>query len=228
MSALPTALPLALSASLYPPALLTLVLLLSGKHPRGLVLAYFAGAALMVVGAGLIALAVLQSTSSSSSTQANTTTSGWVDLVIGVVLLVLAGWAWERRGRKPKPAAKRDGGKPGRIATWSRRATTSQKWSFALGLLMYLPSPFYLLAISDIAATHDSHSSKVAAVLICAVAVMLFVEIPLIGMFVRPETVTARIRSFHAWLVRNGWTLASAAALIAGIYAIIDGIGALT
>ena len=78
MSALQTALPLALTAALYPPALLTLILLLSGKHPRGLVLAHFLGALLMVVGVGLIGLAVLKSTSSSSSNQASSTTSGWV------------------------------------------------------------------------------------------------------------------------------------------------------
>ena len=36
MSALPQALPLAISASFYPPALLVLLLLLTGKHPRRL------------------------------------------------------------------------------------------------------------------------------------------------------------------------------------------------
>ena len=56
MNALPQALPLALSAAIYPPALLVLLLLLTGEHPRRLVLAYFAGAALMVVSAGLVAL----------------------------------------------------------------------------------------------------------------------------------------------------------------------------
>ena len=60
MDALSEALPLALAAAIYPPALLVLLLLLTGEHPRRLVLAYFAGAALMVVGAGLIALAVLR------------------------------------------------------------------------------------------------------------------------------------------------------------------------
>ena len=93
---------------------------------------------------------------------------------------------------------------------------------------MFLPSPTYLLGISDIAATSDSSSSKITATLICGVAVLLFLEVTVLGMFVRPGTVTARINSFHGWLVRNGWTLASAAALIAGIYAIADGIGALS
>ncbi len=226
MSALPTALPLALSASLYPPALLTLILLLSAKHPRGLVLAYFAGAALLTIAAGLIALGALQSTSSSN--HASSTVSGWVDIAIGVALLALAAWAWKRHARDPRPTAKPTSSGEGRLAVWSRRATTSQKWAFALGLAMFLPSPMYLLGISDIAATNDSSSSKITATLICAVAVLLFLEVTVVGMFVRPGTVTARINSFHGWLVRNGWTLASAAALIAGVYAIADGIDALS
>ena len=226
MSALPTALPLALSASLYPPALLTLMLLLSAKHPRGLVLAYFAGAALLTIAAGLIALGALQSTSSSN--HASSTASGWVDIAIGVALLALAAWAWKRHARDPRPTAKPTSTGEGRLAVWSRRATASQKWAFALGLAMFLPSPMYLLGISDIAATNDSSSSKITATLICAVAVLLFLEVTVLGMFVRPGTVTARINSLHGWLVRNGWTLASAAALIAGVYAIADGIGALS
>lgn len=229
MSALDTALPLALSAALYPPALLTLVLLLSGTHPRGLVLAYYGGAAIMVVGVGLIGLLVLESTSPSSSTAASNTTSGWFDIVLGLLLLALAAYAWKRRSRQPKPPVTTTGAKKeGRVARLSREATTSQKISFELGLVMFLPSPMYLLAISDIGATSDSTSSKVAAMLICAFAVMLFVEIPIVGMFVRPESVTHNISSFNDWLKRHGWTLAAGVAFIAGVYAIVEGIAALT
>jgi hypothetical protein len=220
---------LALSAALYPPALFTLVLLLSGSHPRALVLSYYAGAALMVVGVGLAGLFLLQSTSPASSNQSSSSASGWADIVVGLLLLGLAAYAWKRRSRLPKPAAPPDGGrKEGRIASLSRRATTSDKVSFELGLVMFLPSPMYLLAISDISTTNDSTGSKVTAVLICAVAVMLFVEIPLIGMFVRPDSVTSSINTFNDWLRRNGWTFAAGAAFIAGIYAVIEGIAALT
>lgn len=227
MSALPTALPLALSAALYPPALLTLVLLLSARRPRGLVLAYLAGATLMTVGVGTVGVLILHSTSSSSSNQASSTATGWADIVIGIALLALSRWAWKRHARTPKPA-RSEGSSQGRIAVWSRRATTSQKWAFGLGLLMFLPSPMYLLAVSDIGAASDGLGSKFGAMLICAVAVMLFVELPAIGMFVRPDTVTMRINGFHAWLVRNGWTLAAGVALVAGVYAIVEGISALT
>src|SRR3954466_10610991 len=87
MDALSEALPLALSASIYPPALLVLILLLTGEHPRRLVFAYFAGAALIVVSAGLIALAVLKGTGATS--QSSQSASGGVEIAVGLLLLVL-------------------------------------------------------------------------------------------------------------------------------------------
>ena len=227
MSALQSALPLALSAALYPPALLVLVLLLTGDHPRRLVVAYFLGAALMVVSAGLIALAVLNT--SGATSQNSTTASGSVDLALGAGLLVLAAWAWRRWKGMPDVDAAEDAPEAGtgRIATLSARATESQKWAFVLGLAMFLPSPMYLLGVKDIAESGDSTSSNVLAVLICAAAVLLFVEIPLIAMFVRPDGVSAAIGRFHHWLKRNGWRLTAILAAAAGIYAIVKGIDAL-
>ena len=54
MSALSEAVPLALAAAFYPPAILVVILLLTGEHPRRLVLGYLAGAVLIVgtVGVG--------------------------------------------------------------------------------------------------------------------------------------------------------------------------------
>jgi hypothetical protein len=226
MSALPQALPLALSAAFYPPALLVLLLLLTGTHPRRLVLAYFAGAAILTIGAGLGALVLLKQTG--ATTQDSSTASGWISITAGVLLLALSSWAWRRRAREPTETRDQSGASRGRIAKLSQRATASQKWAFVLGLVMFLPSPLYLLAVKEIADSGDSSSSNALAVLICAVAVMLFVEIPLVAMFIRPGGVAAAIVSFHGWLTRNGWSLAAGLALIAGIYAILEGIDALT
>ena len=226
MSALSSALPLALSAAFYPPALLVLLLLLAGKHPRRLVAAYFAGAALLTVSAGLIGLALLNG--AGLTTQNSSTASGWVYIVIGLLLLALASWSWRRRARPPQDKPKDAGAPQGRIAEWSRRATTSQKWAFVLGLAMFLPSPMYLLAIKDIADSGASTSSNVLAVLICAVAVMLFVEIPLVALFIRPAGVAAELDRVESWLKRNGWSLAAVFALAAAIYAMVEGIDALT
>jgi Sap, sulfolipid-1-addressing protein len=226
MNALPQALPLALSAAFYPPALLVLLLLLTGKHPRRLVVAYFVGAAMLTISAGLAALALL--TQAGVTTQESSTASGWLYIAVGVLLLALSRWAWRRKAREPTESRNHSGASQGRIAEWSRRATTSQKWAFILGLVMFLPSPLYLLAVKEIADSGDSSSSNVLAVLICAVAVMLFVEIPLVAMFVRPDGVAAGIERFHRWLRRNGWSFAAGLALIAGVSAIVQGIDALS
>ena len=120
MDALSEALPLALSAAIYPPALLVLLLLMTGEHPRRLVLAYFAGAALMVVGAGLVALAVLNG--SGATSQSSQSASAGVQIVVGLALLALATWLWRRRTRRPDKPVSDQEHKPGRIGQWSQRA----------------------------------------------------------------------------------------------------------
>jgi hypothetical protein len=226
MSALAQALPLALGAAFYPPALLVLALLLAGRQPRQLVVAYFAGAAIVTLAAGLVALTVLQG--ANVTRQASPTADGWVYIALGLLLLAVAAWAWRRPAPDPGEPAVADVTSPGRISRVSQRATSSRKWAFALGLAMFLPSPLYLLAIKDIADSGDSSASNVLAVLLCAAAVLLFVEIPLTALFVRPAGVAAALQRFHGWLKRNGWTLAAVLALLGGIDAMVKGVQALS
>ena len=89
---------------------------------------------------------------------------------------------------------------------------------------MFLPSPLYLLAVKDISDSGDSTWSNMLAVVICAIAVLLFVEVPLVAMVFVPSGVASGLERVHLWLGRNGWTLAAALGLIGGIYAIVKGI----
>lgn len=223
MSALPQALPLALSAAVYPPALLVLLLFMSTAHPRPLVLAYFGGAALLTLGAGLIGLELLRG---AGLTKADSrSASGWVFVVAGLLLLVLAWWAWRRRAAREGVTAEARSG--GRIADWSQRALTSRRWAFALGLAMFLPSPLYLLAIKDISDSGDTTASQLLAVVICAIGVLLFVEVPLAALYLRPAAVETSLARADRWLTRNGWTLVAVLALLGAIYAMTKGVGEL-
>ncbi len=223
MSALPQALPLALAAAFYPPAILILILLLTGEHPRRLVLAYFAGAATIVVSVGVVFLFVL--TGSGATEQDSPSASAGVDIVLGLLLLVLAAWAWRRR-RRP-PAERDEPAQDSRLKRISKRATTSMKWAYVLGIVMYLPSPFYLAAIKAVADSGDSDGSQLLAVLICGAAVMLFVEIPAIVLLVRPDGLKAQLEKFDAWLSRNGWALLAVLAAAAGVWLLVSGFGGL-
>jgi Sap, sulfolipid-1-addressing protein len=219
VTALPEALPFALAAAVYPPALLVLLLLTGGPRPRPLVGAYFAGAALVTAGAGLVGLAVADG--ARLTVQHSRHASAITYIALGLLLLPVAAWAW-RRGRRP--ARERA---PGRIAEWSRRAASSRQWAFVLGLLMYLPSPLYLLAIKAIADSGDSSASNVLAVFVCAICVLLFVEVPLVALYLRPAAVAGGLRRVHDWLVRNSWNLAAGLALVGAVYALVKGVAAL-
>jgi hypothetical protein len=217
VTALSEALPLALAAALYPPALLVLLLLTGGPRPRPLVGAYLAGAALVTTGVGLLGLALSDGTG--VTVQHNRQASGAVYLVLGLLLLPLAAFAW-RRGKRPP----REHGDGGRLTEWAHRATSSRRWAFALGTLMYLPSPLYLLAIKAISDSGDAAASNVLAVLVCAVCVLLFVEVPFVALYLRPTAVASGLRRVHDWLLRNSWNLAAAFALAGAIYAIVKGV----
>jgi uncharacterized protein (TIGR03382 family) len=151
--------------------------------------------------------------------------SAGVDIALGVMLLGLAAWAWRRRRRprsEPDEAAQ-----DSRFKRISARATTSVKWAVALGILMYLPSPFYLAAIKSIADSADSDPSQLLAVLICGAAVMLFVEIPALVLVLRPDGLKAHLERFDAWLSTNAWALVAALAAAAGVWLVASGVAAL-
>ena len=118
-----------------------------------------------------------------------------------------------------RPAKKLDQqAEDSRLTRISRRATASVKWAFVLGLVMYLPSPLYLAAIKAVADSDDSTASQLLAVLICALCVMVFVEIPAIFLVVRPEGLKATLERFTAWLAANSWALLAVLAAVAGVW----------
>jgi uncharacterized membrane protein YidH (DUF202 family) len=214
------------AAAVYPPVLVVLILLMSGERPRRLTLAFYVGAAALTVTSGLIALALVKSFG--LTTEHSHAASGWTYIALGVLLLALAAWAYRHGHREPAAGSQSENASTGRIAEWSHRATTSPRWAFALGLALFLPSPFYLLAVKDIADSGSSTASNTVAVLICALGVLILIESALIALLLRPQQVTGGLRRLDVWIRQNGWTLAAALAVVAGIYAVGKGVNTLT
>ncbi len=165
--------------------------------------------------------------SASGATQGDSrSTSGAVDLLLGLGLFALATWAWRRRAHPPREPKPGDGG--GRIARLSDRAATSVKWAFVLGFLMYVFSPGYLGAIKLIADSGGTTAGQVLAVLICAVCTLLLIEIPAAVLFVRPDRVKATLERFRDWLSTHSWTLVAVLAGAAGVWLLLKAISDLS
>ncbi len=223
MGALPQAVPLALAAAIYPPAIIVCALLLTGDRPRLLVSSYFAGAATVVVGVGIAGLALLDGVGATES-QSHRTSAG-LDVVLGVVLLALAAWMWPRRDRADRAqGAPRE---PGRIARISDHARSSARWAFVLGVAMYLPSPWYLAAVKTIADEGGPTGGNILAVLVCAACVLLFVEVPLVLLLLSPDTLEDRLNRVQAAISRHAWTVGVLLAVIAGAFLLVRGIARL-
>jgi Sap, sulfolipid-1-addressing protein len=221
LSALYEAAPLALASAFAPAAILILILLLSSENPRRLVFAYLAGAAFFVVTIGVFALLILSVTGATE--QDNRTASAGVDLGLGIFLLALAVWAWRRHQRPPRQKEGQEGG----MAGITQRATSSMKWSFAAGLLVYLASPLYFAAIKAISDSGDSTLSQLLALLICAFCVLLFVEIPAFVLLVRPDGLKATLERMSGWLSTNSWLLVAVLAGVVGVWLSATAISAL-
>ena len=214
MSALPEAVPLALAAAVNPPAILILILLLTGEHPRRLVLGYLAGAAAVIAAIGYGGLFLLSASGATSDDSRSASAS--VDLVLGLILLGLSVWAWQRRRRPPAETDGESG--PGRMAQLSQRAAASVRWAFVLGLITYAFSPLYIAAVKAIADSGGSTAGQLIAVLICGICVLAFIEIPAVVLAVRPDGLQATLRRVEAWLSANAWTIAAVLAGAAGCW----------
>lgn len=218
MNALPEAIPLALAAAVNPPAILALILLLSGKHPQRLVLGFLAGAATAVIGIGLIGLLAL--TASGATGGDSRSASAGADLVLGLALVGLSAWAWRRRAHPPPEPDGADD--PGRLARLSDRAARSVRWAFALGLIMYLFSPAYFAAVKAIAYSDSSTTGQLLAVLISAACTLLLVEIPAVWLLVRPDGVRATLERIRDWLATHSWTVVAVVAAAAGAWLLLN------
>ena len=221
--------------------LLAIVLvILTRPRPRPLLWAFWLSAVALNVAIGFVFLLVFRSKGTILGT---TTTSvpGGVYVVVGAIALGAALFASTKRGReligraleKSLAPSEPDDSMSGRVKAKAEGVKSRAEDSLAagsvaiaivVGLFMGAPTPFQLTAVGEM--VRQDYSFPVQLVLLVVVSLVSYVvvEIPVVSYALRPETTTARVTAFSAWLDANKIQAAAALAAVIGVALIVKGL----
>jgi hypothetical protein len=215
---------LALVAMFFPALLAVVLVAIRGRHPQLLLASFLAGGLLSAISVGLVIVFSLQGASVDSSS------SSHLDPVVYVViglLSLLAAWVVRRKQllvkkEKVASAGSNEEKKPDRL---ERALDRGAPYAFVAGILLCaIPGFSALVALKDIAQLGYSTAATVAVVIGFYLIMFSFIEIPLIGFFIAPETATKKTVSFNRWLDRNANHLATGVLAGLGVFLIVRGI----
>jgi Sap, sulfolipid-1-addressing protein len=221
---------LALAAAVYPTLLALVLVVLTRPHPARLLAAYLAGGFIIGIGSGCIVVFALKG-AGIGDMSANSVSPA-VDISAGAVSIALA--LLLATGRDPRPerlkarrAAKKKAAP--QHDSWTKRAVShdSLKLAFALGLVLDLPSVWYLVALKDIARDQDSATAQVLSIVAFNVIMFALAEVPLIAYLIDPDHAQATVNRFNAWLHSHARKLTEALAGGVGAYLVVKGVVAL-
>jgi hypothetical protein len=200
------AIPAALAAAIYPQALLFVAFILGRPQPRKRAAIFLGGAVVVTLGVGFAVVLLLQGTGVEDAR--HPTVPPWIDLGLGVALLVVAAVV---AFRPPRRGPRRE-----------RHRELGVLGLFAIGLVMYTPSPFYLASLHAIATSHDGVVATAGGIVLVAVLFMLMAEVPIAAHVVWPEATIRTVGVVNGWLSRHGRALIAVAAIALGGYLVVS------
>jgi hypothetical protein len=226
---------LALLAAVSPTALLVVTVYLGSSRPRLIVLSYLAGAVLVSVVIGVVALIAVRS----GHLQDHSNRTPRYGLRTGLGLLILAVAAvvayrqppWRRAPAvtvaSPGSGRGGDGGGGGGGMMARLVANPAPVTALVAGVAV-APSVTFVAAIQVIATAKAGAvvtSLGVALVVVIAVA---FVWLPFVAFLAFPGPTSRWLAGFNGWLQSHGRMLALGALTVAGIFLVINGLAGLT
>ena len=206
------AIPLALISSLYPLGLAAVLLLSKATRPRAKEGVFLIGAAVITLTVGFVVVLILEGTESSQS--GSSSVSSGLELAIGVFFLAAAAVLARR------PPKQHTG--PSRITRAAREGGLVT--AFVAGLVLYLPSPFYLSALHVVGTAGLSTAAAIVWVIVVAAINLLTVEVPVLLFLLAPEATVSRLRAVTDWLDRNERTVLVVLLAALGLLEVIDGL----
>jgi hypothetical protein len=217
---------LAVGSAFYPLGLAAVLVILATPRPLRMLVGYLLGGALVSVGIGLIAIFVLGASGVEKSRDPTLTPA--VELAMGGLALLLAyvvatGRADNLRIRKPKPVEKPAG------PSWSERVLSrgSGLIAFFVGMVMSLPSVYYIAALPYIVENYSGTGQQIALVLLFNVIQFAFVEVPIVGFLVAPERTAEVVQRVTGGLRTHAQRIVVIVVAVIGLYLVVAGIAGL-
>ena len=223
---------LSLLAMFNPSLLAAVTVMLLLPNPKRLMTGYLLGAYTVSITVGLIIVFAVPHTSGESTSKQRI--SPVEDIVLGCVLWALA-WALrtgldqplQRRRQARKEAkleAARQSGKPTESLPLRLLGKGDPRVTFIVGALLSFPGVSYLDALDHMRKLNAGTAVTVLLVLFFCVMQQIFLEAPLLGFVVAPETTQDRVTRFRAWMSRSGRGAAVIGAAVIGLLLIVRGV----
>ena len=220
---------LALAAAFYPTLLAIVILILTRPQPVRLLTAFYVGAVITSVGVGLAILFALEGSGVIDSSPHGVSPA--IDLVVGLLGLLMAfGLArgYDRRFAERRRAKRTAAGDDQRDPWTTRMLGKDSLWiAFGLGIVLDLPSVWYLAALKEIDANNYGVATDVLLVLLFNFLMFLLVEVPLAFYLVAPERAQSMVARLDSALKSHGRQLGIFVAAIVGAYLFVDGLAGL-
>ena len=220
---------LALAAAVFPLLIACVAIMISRPSPRRLLLGFYAGGMIVSITAGLLVLAAFKDSGKVAGSSSSHVSSG-LSIAAGIIALGLAWLMSSRRGREIVGRRRKRHPKPAKddSPSWAERhLSEASAWvAFAVGGVINLPGPFYLIALGEIAKASYSHAQEIGLILLFNLIMFLLLEVPLLGYLVRPEETARRVGALSTWLNANGLRVMGWLIGVVGLGLIGQGIGA--
>jgi Sap, sulfolipid-1-addressing protein len=222
---------LALAAAVFPTLIACVAIIMSRPEPRRLLFAFYAGGMIVSVTSGVAVVAffnddnaVLGSTSSDPS-PGTSMIAGLLSLLFAWLMASSRGHAWLNLWRSRHPRRHARTGRAN-TASWAERHLNraNATVAFAVGALINLPGPFYLLALGDIATGAYSRVHQFGLIVLFNAIMFTLLEVPLVGYLLRPEPTAERVAALATWLNENGLTVIGWLVGAVGVGLIVQGI----
>ena len=216
-------LPFAVGVAISPIPIVAAILMLFTERARQNGAAFMAG---WIAGIAVdLAILVAIASTRELSTEGPAHTVAWIELVLGLLLLIAAALRWRKRPLR--------GGATAPMPGWMTRIDTLKPGAaLGLGLLLSAANPKNLLLMAGgaIAITKADLGSTdtVIAVVIFTVIGSCTVVIPMLAYLVWGSKAQPKLDSAKAWLWTNNTAVIAVLLLVFGVSLVVKGIGTLT